>query len=960
MNVALQSSIADIELDVGGSLTLNACETGYLIRSGRVELYATLFRDGRPDSGRHFLFALGEGELIPPLAAEIEGLALLVVAVEGAVLFPVSLSFIVGMAGTKERGPVLNVQIDRWVSRLATALVRMLGPMPAGTVAQPIGEAFQLAEGDLITLQSGVGWLASSEAEFMIAAGDPAPRFEALQATIVAPGLWISGRRGGKVVVLPTAAALQQGIWPSILTGFHRQALTIVIQHLVMRDAATLDLAQTRKERTSRTLDRALGRFAGVLDHAPAWTGAAAPDERLLGPFVMVCEAVGIELTQQVRETIRRVMTVEEAARAARVRQRQIALRGNWWRDDFGSFIGFLDEERRPVAVLRTGAGRWRIVDPDGGDDLIVDAQVAQRLQPMGYMLYRTFPAKPLEFKDILFLGWKQNRADVYTSIAAALAMSLLGLATPLAMRLAFDRFIPSHEIPQLFELAIGLVLAATIAAGFRLAYDMAFLRVDGKMASQTQAAIVDRVLRLPPAMLRFSSADLAQRALAVDSVRRTTLGFVLGSVSSGFALLFNGALMAYYAPLATVVASLCFLLLLALVYLGSTRQLEAIRRGEQLMSDINTLVFHLVRGIGVLRTTGAEGRAFARWAHDFAEMRARAHRSQIIGAVVETFLAGFDVLTMAGVFLMLASLPAKDFSTGSFISFVASYGIFMASSVQLARGLGTLINTRPSWERATPLLKSIPEGGITKRDPGVLSGAVEMTNVVFRYGQDTPYVLSGLSLKIAAGEFVALVGASGSGKSTTTRLLLGDQAPLAGAIQYDSMDLKHLDLELVRRQIGVVLQNGKLMPGSIYENIMGAHHGTLDDAWEAARQAGLEPDIKALPMGMHTILTEATAAFSGGQIQRMMIARALVGKPRLLILDEATSALDNITQAVVATALSRLAVTRIVIAHRLSTVRNADRICVLDGGRIVQAGTYDDLIAANGPFAELARRQLI
>lgn len=960
MNVALQSSTVDIKLEAGESLVLNERETGLLIRSGRVEIYATLLRDGQPDSGRYFLFALGEGELILPLTAEVEGLAVLVVAVEAVALFPLPLSLLVGMAGTKERGPVLSVQIDRWANGLAIALARVLGPMPTSTVAQRIGEAFQLSDGGSITLQSGIGWLASSEAEFMIATGDPAPRFEALQATVLAPGLWISGRKGGKVVVLPTAVALQQGIWPSVLAGFHRQALTIIRKHLVMRDAATLELAQMRRERTSRTLDRALGRFAGALDHAPAWTGAAAPDERLLGPFVMVCEAIGIELTQQMRETIRRVVTVEEAARAARVRQRRIALRGNWWREDFGSFIGFLDEERRPVAVLRVGAGLWRIVDPDGGDDLVVSAQIAHRLQPMGYMLYRTFPAKPLEFKDVLFLGWKQNRKDFCTSVAAALAVSLLGLATPLAMRLAFDRFIPSHETSQLVELAIGLILAALIAAGFRYAYDMAFLRVDGKMASQTLAAMVDRILRLPPAVLRFSSADLAQRALAADSVRRTTLGVVLGSVSAGFALLFNGALMAYYAPLATVVASLCFLLLLGLVYLGSTRQLDAIRRGEQLLSDINTLVFHLVRGVCVLRTTGAEGRAFARWAHDFAEMRSRAYRSQRIAAVTETLLAGFDVVAMAGVFLMLSALPAKEFSTGSFISFVSAYGIFMASSVQLARGLGTVMNTKPSWERASPLLRNIPEGGVAKRDPGILSGAVEMTNVVFRYNQDTPFVLSGLSLKIAAGEFVALVGASGSGKSTTTRLLLGDQAPLAGTIQYDSMDLKHLDLELVRRQIGVVLQNGKLMPGSIYENIMGAHHGTLDDAWEAARQAGLEPDIKALPMGMHTILTEATAAFSGGQIQRMMIARALVGKPRLLILDEATSALDNITQAVVAAALSRLAVTRVVIAHRLSTVRNADRICVLDGGRIVQAGAYNELIAANGPFAELARRQLI
>lgn len=219
---------------------------------------------------------------------------------------------------------------------------------------------------------------------------------------------------------------------------------------------------------------------------------------------------------------------------------------------------------------------------------------------------------------------------------------------------------------------------------------------------------------------------------------------------------------------------------------------------------------------------------------------------------------------------------------------------------------------------------------------------------------------VSDLSFEVTPGVVTGFLGPNGSGKSTTMRMLLGSDMPHAGTVQYDSVDLRHLDADLVRRQIGVVLQNGKLVPGSIYENIMGPHHGTLDDAWTAARQAGLEADIKALPMGMHTILTEATAAFSGGQVQRMMIARALLGKPRILVLDEATSALDNVTQAIVTESLARLAITRIVIAHRLTTVQRADRIYVIDKGRVVQSGKFDELMAAEGPFAELAKRQLL
>jgi ABC-type bacteriocin/lantibiotic exporter with double-glycine peptidase domain len=275
-------------------------------------------------------------------------------------------------------------------------------------------------------------------------------------------------------------------------------------------------------------------------------------------------------------------------------------------------------------------------------------------------------------------------------------------------------------------------------------------------------------------------------------------------------------------------------------------------------------------------------------------------------------------------------------------------------------RSIGTLVGLDTSWERAAPLLKATPERSVLRRDPGQLTGKIDVTNVAFRYSPEAPPALGGVSLQAAAGEFIAIVGPSGSGKSTLTRLLLGLDQPMQGTIQYDGQDLRHLDTELVRRQIGVVLQNGKLFPGTLFENIIGNFDGTIDDAWEAARQAGIEDDIRAMPMGMHTIVTEASAAFSGGQIQRMIIARALVSKPRILLFDEATSALDNVTQAIITRSVSQLAVTRVVIAHRLTTVRGADRIYVFDKGRIAQNGTYDDLIKAPGPFAEFAKRQLV
>jgi NHLM bacteriocin system ABC transporter ATP-binding protein len=545
-------------------------------------------------------------------------------------------------------------------------------------------------------------------------------------------------------------------------------------------------------------------------------------------------------------------------------------------------------------------------------------------------------------------------------AVAAAMAGAALSLATPLAMRFAFDRFIPGHNGLQLFELAVGLVLAAVISMAFRIAYDRAALRVDGRAGGANAAAVMDRVLRLPESALRFGPADLALRVGSADQVRRTLLNVVLSTIPALFLCLVNGAMLFYYAHWAALVAVGCFVLLCGLSALFARLQRETQRRGEQLQSDVFNIVFQLVQAIGVLRATGSEVRAFAHWGIDFAELRARSYKARKLSTVFEMLLSGIDLMCWAGMFLLLALLPSDQFTTGAFIAFVSAYGAFSGNSMAIVRSVGTLVGLDTSWERAAPLLNATPERSVLRRDPGQLTGKIDVTNVAFRYSPEAPPALGGVSLQAAAGEFIAIVGPSGSGKSTLTRLLLGLDQPMQGTIQYDGQDLRHLDTELVRRQIGVVLQNGKLFPGTLFENIIGNFDGTIDDAWEAARQAGIADDIRAMPMGMHTIVTEASAAFSGGQIQRMIIARALVGKPRILLFDEATSALDNVTQAIVTQSVSQLAVTRIVIAHRLTTVRSADRIYVFDKGRIAQNGKYDELIKAPGPFAEFAKRQLV
>jgi ABC-type bacteriocin/lantibiotic exporter with double-glycine peptidase domain len=361
-------------------------------------------------------------------------------------------------------------------------------------------------------------------------------------------------------------------------------------------------------------------------------------------------------------------------------------------------------------------------------------------------------------------------------------------------------------------------------------------------------------------------------------------------------------------------------------------------------------LIFQLINGIQKIKLVGAENRAFAQWARGYRLIAKLVFDPPLIfkcgGAVTA-------LITLAGTLAIYLIAGRIGMSAGNFIAFSVAFGMISPPSV------AALVNLRPILDQLKPFLQNAPETSEGKHIPVRLSGAIELNHVVFRYNDKMPLVIDDLSLKIHKGQYVAIVGKTGCGKSTLIRLLLGFEKPDLGSIYYDSRDMEKLDLKSVRKLIGVVMQNGKLLQGSIYENIViSAPHLTMDDAWAAAELAGLADDIRAMPMGMFTMISEGGGGFSGGQKQRLMIARAVAARPRILFLDEATSALDNITQKHVADALGRLKCTRLVVAHRLSTIRQCDRILVLEKGRIAEDGAYDELIARGGVFAGLVARQ--
>ncbi|MBI1854142.1 MAG: NHLP bacteriocin export ABC transporter permease/ATPase subunit [Planctomycetes bacterium] len=656
---------------------------------------------------------------------------------------------------------------------------------------------------------------------------------------------------------------------------------------------------------------------------------------------------------------------VETIARASHVRTRKVNLDGKWWNQDCGPLLGFAGAERRPVALLPNPAGGYVVFDPSNRSRVRADAMVASSIQSQAYAFYRPLPENATRAPDLIRFALRGRGRDLLVVLATACGATLLGMFTPLATALLVDHALPDSDLGLLTQIGLGLLAAAFGIAVFRWSQGIAMLRLETGADSVTQSAVWDRLLNLQLSFFRqFSTGDLESRVTAVSQMRSYLGGTTLRTLFSGVVLLLNLGLLLYYSPTMTLLAVVVAILCAAATVISGVVVLRCARSVLDLKGRFFGLMVQLVNGIAKLRVAAAEERAFSRWARDYAQLlqlelrQTRAQDAvQVINVAISTL--GTVVLFMIGASLLDPQQGTRELTTGVFLGFTVAYGSFIGAVVGVSNTVTDVMAIAILSERARPILEATPEIDDRKADPGELEGKMQLDRVVFQYTNDGPVILNGLSLSVDQRQFAAIVGPSGSGKSTLLRLLLGFETPQSGTIYYDGQDLAGLDVHAVRRQLGVVLQAGRINSGSIFENIVTGTQVTLNDAWEAARAAGFADDVSEMPMGMHTIVSEGGTNLSGGQRQRLLIARALVHKPKILFLDEATSALDNRTQAVVSESLEKLDVTRVVIAHRLSTVRNADRIFVVEAGRVVQSGTFSELAEQEGLFARLMARQL-
>ncbi|AUC16919.1 NHLP bacteriocin export ABC transporter permease/ATPase subunit [Tenacibaculum sp. SZ-18] len=961
-----------IKLASNQSLVLSEYDRFWMITSGEVDVFYTNVDDkGVYKSSLNYLYTAKQGELLFSLITSKEArkdMHLIVVS-KGASLVAVNKNRLLNIDHF-----LLSGMIDKWILKHASTVHNKLAPrvhsaldefglveLKKNSTAYPSKKLVwvELVQGTIgvytgenkVTLKDEFKFPVPVSNNFWLKAEDNRTQVEVKSTNDILKE---------EIFFMLSMNNLQEYLYDRLIANFNRAK-----ENERLRIADKVSSEQIKLTSTLEKLKSIISGKAGVIEDS----GHTNLDNELFHTCKLIGDAIGFQfeapkyIESYEKNTANQLQAI---AQASKVRVRKIILRGSWWKDENGHLLAFKKKEKTPVALIQQTPTSYVMKDVVTGNEEVVDYKIAEELDPISYMFFYGFEGTISSVREIGNFAIQGVKKDGRFLMIAAFIGSLVGLLVPILSGVMFDDVIPTADKSLHIEVLVIMVMLALVTAGMQLIQGVLQLRVETKSSINLQAGVIDHLLRLPVTFYKkFSAGDLTNRALSINGIRQILSNTVMTAVLSGAFSFVNLFLLFYYeSSLAWIgvglaVAAIAFMTIIGMAKLKYDREIS------DAQGELQGFLFEFLSGITKIRITGGEKRIFALWADRFARLKKLGFSSGSYQNYVETFNASYPLLTNMFFFGFIyytvnnAANVGAMISVGAFMAFISAFNQFLRDCLKMSIALITSLNIITLYERVKPILEEKPESEGESLDPGELVGEIELNSISFRYHEEQPLILNDLSFKIDAGEMVAFVGTSGSGKSTIMRLLLGFEEPEAGSIYYDGNSYDSMNKDLVRRQIGVVLQNGALMSGSIYKNIVGNSELTLEDAWEAARMAGMEEDIKQMPMGMHTVISEGAGTFSGGQRQRLMIARAIVHKPRLLFMDEATSALDNKTQNIVSESLDKLQATRIVIAHRLSTVINADRIYVLDKGKIVESGSYSELMKQNGVFSKLAKRQI-
>lgn len=641
------------------------------------------------------------------------------------------------------------------------------------------------------------------------------------------------------------------------------------------------------------------------------------------------------------------------------IMKREVTLRSGWYKDAAYPMLAKFKDGTLAALIPGKFSGYY-YTDRHSGRLVRVSKKDEELFEDKAYCFYKPYPLKKLDGKELAKnIFGAINRADVCWLVLAGILITAISLIVPSVYTILFSYIANGKNIQPLFFAVLVLICAAAAVNMITAVKMMLAGRIKNKTEVSCGSAVMMRILSLPADFFKkYSAGELSSK---VQSVTELCEAFSETVISAGITLilfLLYFTWIAVFVPSLTAPAAITTFLTVALTFWVMLLQSESTEKQDTLEAEEQGISYSLISGISKIKLVGGEKRAFAKWGKKYAEKARLKYDSSF---VVKYSMALYTLITVAGSAYIYYTAAKKGITSAEFYSFSVCYGIITGAALNLFEACDMASDIMPKLENLSAFFETEPEISSDRQTVTHLSGGIEMNNITFLYGENKT-VFSNLSLKIRPGEYVAVVGKTGCGKSTLIRLLLGFEQPKKGVIYYDGKDLSKLDYKSLRQRIGIVMQNGKLFSGDIFSNIaVTSPNLTLDEAWDAAEKAGIADDIRNMPMGMNTVLPDGGGTISGGQKQRILIARAIAAKPRIMIFDEATSALDNITQTTVSETLDSLKCTRIIVAHRLSTIKNCSRIIVLDGGKIVQDGTFDELSKdEDGLFRKLVNRQQI
>ncbi|HEU0104081.1 MAG TPA: ATP-binding cassette domain-containing protein [Mycobacteriales bacterium] len=948
-------------------VVLDSPEQWLVVESGQVDLFAVVLRFGRPHGPWKALCRLSSGDIVTGSLAGPRH-RILCRRVEDAQARLVSLTALKRLVGAAveaggPHGPVVScfsAGVESGVHRLGGT--SRDGLPPRDFTALSSSNDVDLARDEAARTIDAILWVSVLSGEIRDGGSGDAVRGPGEQLCLTRQD-WLVARTEARISTAVTSDVVRDGsIWSRLVTHCTR-LLHAVDRAVETGDRARLDQLAVASERDALVLDQLRqdhDKFVLGL-HAPSGTpvgGLAARGH--LAAVVTVLDHLGVPYQPPPPDLFgTQAADYEAIGDREWVRTRAVRLDRTWWRTSMGALVGYWGVDHLPAAFLPTEGGY--LVQAVGLDEPVRATAANQHLA--GQQAFAVYPMLPADVTSVWALlrhGFTGLRRVCLLFLAMALLVGAASLLTPILSGRILGTYVESANRSMIVQGGLIVILSGLVAGAFSVVQNLAVLRIQGAVTASTQTALWSRLLQLPVTFFaRYSTGRLGTIILGVKAAQEILSGVVVAAALGLVIALANLVLLFFYSFSLACLGLALALLALLICFLAGRRQLRFERDRYEQDQKLSAMTYETLSAITKIRGTAGEERSLLRWAAQQQVVQARVMRGRRMQDAVLVVNAVYPLLSLGLLYVVASRIGQAALPLTDLLSFLTAFLLMLTALLQFTGSALSAVPIIPMLESLGPVLLSEPESGAAKALPGDLAGRISMRQISFRYGDDGPVVLDGIDLDIAPGEFVALVGPSGSGKSTVIRLILGFDKPMTGSVLFDGQDLGALDLHAVRRQCGVVLQNGALMPGDVRDNIAAGGRYKDDEIWEAAEMAGLAADIRAMPMKLNSVVDDSAHTFSGGQAQRLMLARALISRPRIVIFDEATSALDNPTQQVVVSATKHLNATRIVVAHRLSTVQSADRIVVLDRGKIVQQGRYEQLIAdQDGVFAALARGQ--